>query len=252
MLFSGGKDSRALVELFRPHLGGIVVYHNDTGDLWPETVEYVAAVAATVPHFRRIETDAPAWIEANGLPSPLVHISRSADYARWTRDTVPPVRLSLDCCAANQWRPIADTLAADGITLVLHGQRACDYGTGEPVPWPLPAGISEWPAIASWSDADVFAYLGDQGVTLAPFVGGRAPPGQDCATCPAGWTNRGRSDYLAKHHPALAARYFRHLHQHSVEAAACLRDLAALADELHTLERRFEGDALPQGRDVAA
>ena len=77
LLFSGGKDSRALIELFRPHLGAIIVYHNDTGDLWPETREYVAEVAETVPHFRRIETNAPAWIAKYGVPSPLQPVHRT-------------------------------------------------------------------------------------------------------------------------------------------------------------------------------
>ena len=31
LMFSGGKDSRALIELFRPYLDGIPVYHLDTG-----------------------------------------------------------------------------------------------------------------------------------------------------------------------------------------------------------------------------
>src|SRR5437763_1126143 len=47
LLFWGGKDSRALIELFRPYLDGIAVYHNDTGDLWPERREFVAKVAET-------------------------------------------------------------------------------------------------------------------------------------------------------------------------------------------------------------
>ena len=38
-MFSGGKDSRALIELFRPHLDGITVYHLDTGDMFPEIRE---------------------------------------------------------------------------------------------------------------------------------------------------------------------------------------------------------------------
>ena len=36
LLFSGGKNSRALIELFRPYLAVIMVYHNDTGDLSAE------------------------------------------------------------------------------------------------------------------------------------------------------------------------------------------------------------------------
>ena len=49
----------------------MTVYHNDTGDMFPETRAYVANVAATVPHFRKIQTDAPAWIATYGIPSDL-------------------------------------------------------------------------------------------------------------------------------------------------------------------------------------
>jgi 3'-phosphoadenosine 5'-phosphosulfate sulfotransferase (PAPS reductase)/FAD synthetase len=59
LMFSGGKDSRALIEMFRPYLDGIIVYHLDTGDLWPETREYVAAVAADHPGPRGVRLRSP-------------------------------------------------------------------------------------------------------------------------------------------------------------------------------------------------
>jgi 3'-phosphoadenosine 5'-phosphosulfate sulfotransferase (PAPS reductase)/FAD synthetase len=68
LMFSGGKDSRALIELFRPYLDGITIYHCDTGDMFPEIREYVAQFAKTIPHFRRIETNAPAWIAKSASP----------------------------------------------------------------------------------------------------------------------------------------------------------------------------------------
>src|SRR5262245_22837031 len=120
LLFSGGKDSRAMIELFRPYLDGIIVYHNDTGDLWPETREYVAEVAKTLPHFRRIETNAPAWIETVAIPSPLQPVNRSPLMTAMDGNRRRAVVSALECCAANQWRPITDRLVTDGMTLVIH------------------------------------------------------------------------------------------------------------------------------------
>jgi hypothetical protein len=233
LLFSGGKDSRALIELFRPHLGAIIVYHNDTSDLWPETSAYVAEVAETVPHFRRIETNAPAWIAKYGVPSPLQPVHRTPLIEMFGGNGRVPVVSPLECCGSNQWRPIADRLAADGMTLVIHGQRACDYGAAGVVPWPLPNGIEEWPAINSWSDDDVFAYLKAHDIGLARFVGGgRAPPGPDCATCPAGWAHSGRAAYLLQHHPDLAAKYHAHLQSHAADISPYLLNLKHELEEL--------------------
>jgi hypothetical protein len=96
LLFSGGKDSRALIELFRPYLHSIRVYHCDTGDMFPETREYVSKVASTVPNFVRIETDAPAWIAANAVPSDLAPLDRSPLFAALTGGR--PVVHTIECC----------------------------------------------------------------------------------------------------------------------------------------------------------
>lgn len=231
LLFSGGKDSRALIELFRPHLDGIVIYHCDTGDMFPETREYVATVAATVPHFRRIETNAPAWIAANAIPSDLAPLDCSPLVAL-CRGRGPTIVSQLECCAHNQWIPIADRLAADGITLEIHGQRDSDWADwGGPRDTPLRNGIEEWRPIRGWSDDDVFAYLKSCGVTLARFAGEGTPSGPDCATCPAGWSP-GRGAYLRKHHPELAAKYHGHLRAH---AARIEPHLDKLRHELQAL-----------------
>jgi hypothetical protein len=235
LLFSGGKDSRAMIELFRPYLGGIIVYHNDTGDLWPETREYVAKVAETIPHFRRIETNAPAWIETVAIPSPLQPVDRSPLMSAMDGNRRRPVVSPLECCSSNQWRPISERVAANGMTLVIHGQRDCDYAAAGPVAWPLPEGIEEWPAISSWTDAQVFAYLDARGIERARFAteNGRAPPGPDCATCPAGWAWPGRAAYLRDHHPDLAARYHAQLDAHAADIRPLL---LALSHELQEFE----------------
>lgn len=235
LLFSGGKDSRALIEIFRPYLGGIIVYHNDTGDMWPETVEYVAAAAKTLPHFYRIETNAPSWIETNGVPSPLLPVDCSPLMVAMDGNRRPPVVSPLECCAANRWHPITHRLRTDGITMIVHGQRASDYGSAGVVPWPLPEGMEEWPAINDWTDDQVFAYLDAHGVERARFPtrDGRQPPGSDCATCPAAWGRGPRAAHLRRHYPDLARRYYARLAAHVVDVTPHLR---SLQHELETFE----------------
>jgi 3'-phosphoadenosine 5'-phosphosulfate sulfotransferase (PAPS reductase)/FAD synthetase len=232
LMFSGGKDSRALIELLRPYLDGITVYHCDTGDMFPETREYVAKVAETIPHFRRIETNAPAWIAKYAIPSDLAPLDRSPFVSALTGRGRPVVS-SVECCSSNQWEPMADQLAADGITLEIHGQRDSDWGPQAPRDAPLRGGIEEWRPIRTWTADDVFAYLKSCGVELARFSGEGTPPGPDCATCPAGWS-LGRAAYLRKYHPDRAAKYHAHLRAH---AAAIEPHLSNLRGELLDLDK---------------
>lgn len=218
LMFSGGKDSLALIYLFRDFLARITVLHLDAGDLLPEVRELVASVEKTVPHFVRLRTDAHAWIKANGIPSSLVPV-RWHPILRSANDgggpsIVPP----FDCCRANRWQPIGDYVEKERPSLVIHGQRHEDL-----VPalfWQYdktPAPIERWAAIATWTDSDVFDYLDEVGAPILPFYKyhTHAP---ECATCPADW-DEGRGAYLKKHHPDLADRYASYLRIHAAAMA---------------------------------
>jgi hypothetical protein len=72
----------------------------------PEMRELVAQVERMVSHFHRIVTDAPGWIEANGLlPSRLVAIKRHP-LLRREGDKGQFQIPDYDCCLANRWRPM--------------------------------------------------------------------------------------------------------------------------------------------------
>ncbi|HZP98629.1 MAG TPA: phosphoadenosine phosphosulfate reductase family protein [Reyranella sp.] len=232
--FSGGKDSLALVHLFRPYWHRLTVVHLDAGDLLPEMCELVAKIEKEVPHFARITTDARAWLRAqNCLPSPLVPIARFPTM-RHADDTGPFIVPAVDCCNANRWQPMGNYLRAQGFTLAIDAQRWTD---------PVPAvfwrsfsgdGCERWPAIKDWSDADVFGYLEEVGAPLLPFYRHK-PHAPECATCPAGW-NEGRAAYLKQHHPDLAARYANHLAAHAQAMGPALR---SFLDETATLGVRL-------------
>lgn len=224
LMFSGGKDSLALLHLFGDFLDCLTVYHCDAGDLLPEIRERVAAIAKTLPRFVRIEANAPAWIAANATPSDLVPARCMPPGLTLQRGGGRRICTIYECCAANRWQPMTSRLKADGITLMIQGQRRADV---RQLPNPdghrVSGGMETWLPIQDWSDAEVFAYLKAVGVQLGPFYANNSQ-GPECATCSAGWSE-GRGAYLRKHHPELAARYGRHL-------AALVKEISPVAGAL--------------------
>lgn len=217
--FSGGKDSLALLYLFKTHLGRITVIHCDTSDQLPELQRLVAVIEANVPSFHRVKSDAPAWIAKYGLPSDLVPIRCHPGAANIYREAGHPIVPITDCCAANRWRPMNAALIELRPSLVIHGQRRSDFmgwdKTMKGDTAKAPEGWESWAAISEWSDGDVMTYLREVGAPILPWYSHR-PHAPECATCPASWSE-GRGAYLRKHHPELADRYAGYLRIHATE-----------------------------------
>jgi 3'-phosphoadenosine 5'-phosphosulfate sulfotransferase (PAPS reductase)/FAD synthetase len=114
-----------------------------------------------------------------------------------------------ECCNVNRWKPWHDRLKADGVTMIVSGQRKADMRTLFHADGTSASGLEMWLPIEDWSDDDVFEYLKSVGAPLMRFYEHKAQ-GPECATCPASW-DEGRAAYLKEHHPELAARYARHL-----------------------------------------
>ncbi len=228
--FSGGKDSLALLCLFKPHLHCMTVLHCDTGDQLPEIQRLVDVTEASVPRFHRVKTDAPSWIAKHGLPSDLVPIRCHPSIANIYRETMPPIVPHTDCCAANRWTPMLTALRELRPTLVIHGQRRTDlFGWDKTTEGDMKAdlvnGWSQWSPIADWSDDDVMAYLRSVGAPILPWYSHK-PHAPECATCPASWVE-GRGAYLRKHHPELAERYAGYLSIHAEQTAPVAAQLSA-------------------------
>ena len=202
--FSGGKDSLALVYLLRPQWDLLTLYHVDAGDLLPEVREIVDMVAAMVPAFRRIETDAKAWTAAVGLPSDLVPTTSTPmglAIGASTRRIVD----RFECCAANLWAPMHHRMIEDGVPLVIRGTKRADLARLPAEDGDTRMGYELWLPLLDWSHDDVFAYLREVGAPICRVYEHKvnAP---ECATCPA-WWSEGRAEYLKKHHPDLFATY---------------------------------------------
>lgn len=201
--FSGGKDSTACVWLLRDHLERITLYHLDTGDLLPEVVEVVEQVRAIVPHFVTVRSDVAGWIERNGPPSDLVPHGSHPVGQHMAEGRAIVHRYS--CCSANLMVPLFDRIVADGNTLLIRGTKAADMkrlpmGSGDVID-----GLELLLPLLEWSNADVLAYLREQGAPISTAYGhfDNLP---ECATCSA-WWSEGRAAYLRARHPALFAKY---------------------------------------------
>jgi len=224
LLFSGGKDATCLLHIFRDFLDGIIVMHGDTNDLLPDVRELVEAVSKTVPHFARVESDAPAWIVANATPSDLVPFANTP-VGRMSKGGRRNIITLAECCAANRWKPWGDWISRNGITLMLHGQRRSDVRSSfsEAYEGATPSGVERWAPLADWSDDDALDYIKANNLPLSKYYGYK-PNMPECATCPASWYE-GRAAYLRRHHPELAARYRKHLLAHAADIKPALADL---------------------------
>lgn len=214
--FSGGKDSLACAYLLRPHWDRITFYHVDTGDLLPEVREIVDGVAAMVPHFERIDTDAKAWTDTYGLPSDLVPTTCTVT-GMWMGMGGRRIVDRFDCCANNIMGPIHQRMLVDGVTLAIRGTKRADMPTLAAESGDTTMGYEICLPIRDWSHADVFAYLKEVGAPICRVYEHKvnAP---ECATCPA-WWNEGRAAYLTKYHPDLQAIYAAKLRAVAAEIA---------------------------------
>lgn len=203
LMFSGGKDSLACVYLLREHLDRITLFHNDTGDLLPETKEIVAHVKTFAPNFIHLMGDVDAWIAANGLPTDLLPFS--AHPVGQEMGEGPKLSSRYDCCFSNLMWPIYELARARGVTLIIRGTKSVDMKR-------LPVGDREtidgtefFYPLQDWTNEQVFSYLR---LVSAPIsrIYDYVDNSPECARCSAWWGER-RGAYLRKYHPELWRAY---------------------------------------------
>ena len=227
LMFSGGKDSLAVVYLLREHLPRVTVYHVNTGDLLPEIEAIVDYVRLGVPNFVQIDTDAMAWGDTNGLPTDLLPYTEHPLARMAGQGGNERLTSRYDCCYQNLMLPCYARAKADGCTLVIRGSKACDNPlmptrSGERID-----GMEMLYPIQDWSHADVQAYLRSVG---APHnrIYDHMTNAPECARCSAWWGEK-RSAYLRQFHPTVWADY----------QARLRRVSAAMAESVDNLRREL-------------
>ena len=203
--FSGGRDSLAALFLLRPYWDRMTVYHTDTGDLFPETMDVVSRVEAVVPRFVRIAGRLYQTQQDHGMPSDVVPTS-CTPVGRLVSGQKIKVIDRYDCCYRSLMQPMQERMKADGITLIVRGQRDSDYDT-PPMKSGQWSGLMEvlYP-IEKWTSEQVMLYLQSVGQEPPPFYERGMKSAPECMTCTA-WLNEGRAAYLRDYHPGKLLEY---------------------------------------------
>lgn len=208
---SMGRDSLACLYLLRDAglLDRVTVYWVNTGDAFPETLEIAAQVRAMVPHFVEIAGNQPEVIETFGIPTDILSRSCTPIGVMCGKSAVR-MQDTYSCCGRVIMQPLHERMIADGVTLIIRGQRECDSHKAPLASGDWELGIQYLFPIESWSDIDVEAYLAkvnaprhacyDYGMTSAP----------DCKSC-SGWWSDGRAHFLKECHPEAYDEYMRRL-----------------------------------------
>lgn len=203
--FSGGKDSLACLYLLREHWDKITVYWLDTGDAFPEALEVIERVKEVVPRFVRVPSSSRAVIEQFGLPTDLVPASCTPMGIEASGGGVL-MQDKFSCCLRTMMIPMHQRMLADGITLIIRGQKNADTYKGWLRSGDIEGGMQCLFPLQDWTDEQVHQYLEAQGIEAPAFYqrGMRSMP--DCMTC-SGWWDEGRAAYLKEHHPLHYQEY---------------------------------------------
>jgi phosphoadenosine phosphosulfate reductase len=200
---SGGRDSLACLYLLRPFWDRLTVYWFNTGDPFPETEQAMELVRAEVPHFVEIDGHQPDVVAQYGIPSDIVPASRTPIGIAGSGGPGPMIQDRYACCARVFMVPMHERMRADGITLIIRGQRADDRLKAPICSGHVEDGVEYLFPIEEWSVADVMDYLRKNRLPVPRFyqMMDSAP---DCMTCSAYWEN-GVSAYLKQYHPSAYA-----------------------------------------------
>lgn len=206
--FSGGKDSLALLHMYRNYLDRITVYWLNPGNPFPETLQLMNEIRAAVPRFKEVAGKQREIVAADGWPSDVVPHAYTTDGNTVFGSTPFKVQARLSCCFRALMLPMYQAMVADGVTCCLRGKRHDEADkTGVPSGYVSPDGMELVFPLIEWSATDVLQYLAAAGVAL-PASYRAAKHSLDCMDCTA-WWGEGLSNYLRQEHPTQYAEYRR-------------------------------------------
>jgi 3'-phosphoadenosine 5'-phosphosulfate sulfotransferase (PAPS reductase)/FAD synthetase len=200
--FSGGKDSLVLLHMLR-NLPGVVAIFGDTGDSFPEVIDFVERTCASFGvklRFARPETPVLSWVLQRGLPSQLLpngHLGATSGLCAVS-----------ECCARNLWIPLDRGSRATGAKRIFRAAKACDEHNSC-LPGTVHDGVEYVFPLWDVPDEEIYSYLERHGIEIPKqyaqysSAGGNSSLSLDCMEC-TGWTDKGeqaRAHYVKVNHP---------------------------------------------------
>lgn len=208
--FSGGRDSWAAAWLLRPWWDRITFYHLDTADHFPETVASVQSFEIMLGRpVQRIHSDVHAVRREQGLASDVVPVDNTL-VGRMVSGRTIRIISRYECCAMTLMLPMHRRMLADGITLIIRGQRDDEYAKP-----PKRSGDVEGPFEALYPIQHMTAKQVDELVArhdlpVPGFYASGMPHGSDCMGCTA-WWGEGRAAFMRQHHPQAHEAYVQNM-----------------------------------------
>lgn len=200
---SGGRDSIAVYRLLEPFLERIVVVWVNSGDLFPEIIEYMQEVRANTPNFVEVKGGQPESIQRNGWPVDVLPVDYTEFGAMCTEEKPIKLRSYLECCIENISMPMHQFVTSYGATLVFRGNRASETHRTPINNGDVVEGIQYVCPVEQWSDEEVVEYLRKCGEKMHPrLLMGHSSI--DCMSCTA-YTGHSleRMAYIKKYHPVV-------------------------------------------------
>lgn len=198
--FSGGRDSLALVYLMRPYWDRLTVYHVNAGAPFPETVRTVDFVRNLVPNFVYVMGRQPEVIAEHGMPSDIVP-ANNTELGLFIAGDGVKIQDRYSCCAKSIMQPLHDRMHADGVTLILRGQRNSERLKSRHRSGDTAGGFELLFPIEDWSDEQVMEFLHAEGAPIPDFYQ-TMQTSHECTNCTA-YLELGMNRYLKAKHPVL-------------------------------------------------
>lgn len=194
---SGGKDSLACLYLMRPYLEHITVYWLNTGRTFPETEQTIKTVRKFIPHFVEIKSNVDGVHQQFGIPSDIVP-SSATPFGRMVGHDDLLIQDRYSCCFVAIMQPMHERMIADGITLIIRGQRNDDPLKTQIRSGMTDGGIEYLFPVEDWTAKQVLTYLEGEKAPIPRFYEmlDEAP---DCMNCSA-WWEKGAAKYLKRYH----------------------------------------------------
>lgn len=207
---SGGRDSLACWYQLKEAglLDLVTVYWVNTGAAFPETLEIMAQVREMSPSFVEIAGNQPEVIATFGMPTDILPRSCTPIGLMCGQAEIR-MQDSYSCCGRVIMGPMHERMLADGVTLIIRGQRADDSHKAPVQSGDWELGIQYLFPIEQWSDEDVDGYLVKVGAPrnrCYDYV--KSQP--DCMNC-SGWWSDNRAPFLKACYPDAHDEYQRRL-----------------------------------------